>query len=54
MCPNKLCACRISEAQTIEEFMVLWEENYTLTEEAQLYRDPEIKERLEDLDKGKS
>jgi hypothetical protein len=39
MCPNKLCACRISEAQSLEEFMTLWEENFTLTEEAQIYRE---------------
>lgn len=37
MCPNKLCACRISEEQILEEFMVQWEENYSVAEETRIY-----------------
>lgn len=50
MCQSETCPCRTSDCVAlIETFVDLWETNYTVQEEAAIYKDPVIKKRLDEL-----
>lgn len=51
MCEIRNCACRSTEKIATDQFVELWDYNYTATEEAYFDTEPDIAGPLRELDR---
>lgn len=49
MCESETCPCRWTTPVPLEFFMDLWEHSFSITDEAKIYTDPDIRARLDEL-----
>lgn len=49
MCESETCLCRDGKPIPLSDFMDLWEHSFSITEEAIIYTDPDIRARLDEL-----
>jgi hypothetical protein len=51
MCKIKNCPCQVSERVATDQFVALWDYNYTAREEAYFDTEPDIAGPLRELDR---
>lgn len=51
MCEIRNCPCRVMDKDATDQFVALWDYNYTATEEAYFDTEPDIAGPLRELDR---